>query len=334
MTLSVYAVLVRRVVLTALVALLAACGAEPPFQRIVSFGDSLSDVGSYSPATAAAGGGKFTVNGPGPRIWTEWLAADLDLTITAAIRGSLTLTTPQLVVLPVIVGGGDSWAQGGARVDAPAISLAPGIQLVTKSIRQQIDLFLSSSVTPAPGTLFVLNGGGNDIGFLGQAVLAGAISTDQARAGVVAAAQQMAAQARRLEALGPVVLLNQADGAQAPIALASAPVRALYQDLTPRFNAALAAALQGSAVLVVDQFAFSRRVVAEAAAFGLTNVTTPACALDTLPLRSAIVCTESTLVVPGAATTYLWADTVHTTPVYHRLLATEVLGALRAAGRL
>lgn len=323
-----------RLILIALVTLLAACGSDPPYPRIVSFGDSLSDVGTYSPAASVFGGGRFTVNGPGPRIWTEWLAADLDLTITPAIQGGVTLTTPQLAVFSVVVGSGDSWAQGGARVDAPAVSLAPGVQLAALSIRQQVDQFLATQAAAAAGSLLVLNGGGNDIGFLGQAVLAGAISADQARAGVVAAAQQMAAQARRLEALGTVVVLNQADGAQAPVAAASAPVRALYQDLTPRFNAALAAALQGSTVLVVDQFAFSRRVVAEAAAFGLTNVTTPACALDTLPLRSAIVCTDSTLVAPGAAATYLWADTVHTTPVYHRLLATEVLGALRAAGRL
>ncbi len=330
---SRFAFLLRRLVLFGLMAVLAACGSEPPFSRVVSFGDSLSDVGTYSPAAAAFGGGKFTVNGPGPRIWTEWLATDLELTITPAIRGGVTLTTPQLAVFPVVVGSGDSWAQGGARVDAPAVSLAPGVQLAALSIRQQVDQFLATPEASAAGSLFLLNGGGNDIGFLGQAVLAGAISPDQARAGVVAAAQLMAAQAIRLETRGTVVLLNQSDGAQAPVAN-SPGIRALYQDLTPRFNAALGAALAGSSVLMVDQFAFSRRLVAEPAAFGLTNVTEPACKLDALPLRSAVVCTDSTLVAPGAAQTYLWADSLHTTPAYHRHLATLVYAAMAAAGRV
>lgn len=324
----------RWLVLVVLLAALGGCSAEPPFSRIVSFGDSLSDVGSYRPAAAAFGGGRFTVNGAGPRIWTEWLAADLELTIAPALSGGVTLTTPQFAVFPVVAGNGDSWAQGGARVDAPAVSLTPGVQLAALSVRQQVDHFLAGPVASASGSLFLLNGGGNDIGFLGQAVLAGAISPDQARAGVVAAAQQMAAQARRLQALGPVVLLNQADGAQSPVAAASAPVRALYQDLTPRFNTALAAALEGSSVMVVDQFTFSRRVVADPAAFGLNNVTDPACALDRLPIRSAIVCSDATLVAAGAAQTSLWADTLHTTPAYHRHLATQVLAVLRAAGRL
>ena len=58
---------------------LASCGggdSGPAFQSIVSFGDSLSDVGTYKVGTIAAiGGGKWTVNGPDARNWTEVVAA-------------------------------------------------------------------------------------------------------------------------------------------------------------------------------------------------------------------------------------------------------------------
>src|SRR5882757_2680875 len=45
---------------------------------MVSFGDSLSDVGTYSVgAIKALGGGKFTVNSPQTKLWVESLAEQL-----------------------------------------------------------------------------------------------------------------------------------------------------------------------------------------------------------------------------------------------------------------
>lgn len=55
--------------------LLASCGGggdDGPrvrYGKLVSFGDSLSDVGTHrTPGVAALGGGKYTVNGPGSKI--------------------------------------------------------------------------------------------------------------------------------------------------------------------------------------------------------------------------------------------------------------------------
>ena len=73
-------------------AVLAGCGGasggdqtlKVKYTAQVSFGDSLSDVGSYAVGTVAAkGGGKFTINGDNTKInpeltgknWTEHLAA-------------------------------------------------------------------------------------------------------------------------------------------------------------------------------------------------------------------------------------------------------------------
>ncbi|UUZ52497.1 hypothetical protein LP419_24075 [Massilia sp. H-1] len=67
-------------------AMLSACGggdndtpatpAKPVFASQVSFGDSLSDVGTYKVgAVLALGGGKYTVNGATAKNWTELMAA-------------------------------------------------------------------------------------------------------------------------------------------------------------------------------------------------------------------------------------------------------------------
>jgi outer membrane lipase/esterase len=64
------------------------------FAALVSFGDSLSDIGAYAPVTSLSGngrppyfGGKFTTNGPGGTVWVENLAAALGLVVTPAEVG-------------------------------------------------------------------------------------------------------------------------------------------------------------------------------------------------------------------------------------------------------
>jgi len=50
------------------------------FTQMVVFGDSLSDIGTYKVGTiAAVGGGKWTVNSPTAKNWTELIAAQYDL---------------------------------------------------------------------------------------------------------------------------------------------------------------------------------------------------------------------------------------------------------------
>ena len=102
--------------------LVAACGGggdgdqstKIAFTSIVSFGDSLSDVGTYRvPSIAATGGGKFTVNAADPKtstVWTEYLAVQMGLTSCAARLGGFG-------VAPTAVTGCRNYAQGGARVE-------------------------------------------------------------------------------------------------------------------------------------------------------------------------------------------------------------------------
>src|SRR5688572_10222803 len=88
-----------------LLSLLAACGGggdgpdapEPSgapetvgsFAALVSFGDSLSDLGTYQPATSVSGdgqppfvGGRFTTNGAAVTIFVQNLATSLGLRVT------------------------------------------------------------------------------------------------------------------------------------------------------------------------------------------------------------------------------------------------------------
>ena len=96
-------------VLSAIVgaALLAACGggdSGPSTTRVVSFGDSLSDLGTYAPATSLGApgtspffGGRFTTNthtgytaasnSNTATIWVEWVATRLGVAITQAAIG-------------------------------------------------------------------------------------------------------------------------------------------------------------------------------------------------------------------------------------------------------
>ncbi|MBG6080433.1 SGNH/GDSL hydrolase family protein [Rubrivivax gelatinosus] len=140
----------RRGVLAAAIsaALLAACGggsnpdpaSEGPsgapttvgaFSAVVSFGDSLSDVGTYAPATSLAGngtapyfGGKFTTNtdsATGDLIWIERVAATLGITITPADVGfaGSSVACPAALQSAALAGTCTAYGQGGSRVTDP-----------------------------------------------------------------------------------------------------------------------------------------------------------------------------------------------------------------------
>ena len=82
--------------------------------KVVTFGDSLSDVGSYAFAAIEKGGGRFTVNGAGPRIWTEFLAQSYGITLTP----NEYITDAGAQINPA----GTAYAEGGARVNPRSTS--------------------------------------------------------------------------------------------------------------------------------------------------------------------------------------------------------------------
>jgi phospholipase/lecithinase/hemolysin len=195
-------------------AVLAGCGGasggdqtlKVKYTAQVSFGDSLSDVGSYAVGTVAAkGGGKFTINGDNTKInpeltgknWTEHLAAQFGLAAPCAAETGLEGNAAQgLAVARVKHAGCFGYAMGGSRVTNPVgpNNKATGSPLgaLTVPVVTQIANHLAVSGGKFSGTeaVFVM-AGGNDVLYQLGALQTGATAAGQA-AGAAAGAQAFA----------------------------------------------------------------------------------------------------------------------------------------------
>lgn len=171
------------------VALLAACGGgsdgtspseqklKTQFSAMVSFGDSLSDVGTYAVGTVqAAGGGQFTINGnnmaKSPTLtgknWTELMATQFGLPAPCAAQTGLEGDA----ALGFAVAVADhanclSYAQGGARVSNPVgpenKAIGSKLGLLTRPVLAQVAMHLARSGDKFSGTEVVfVTVGGND----------------------------------------------------------------------------------------------------------------------------------------------------------------------------
>lgn len=172
-------------------AILSACGGSSPrggdqtpktqFSGQVSFGDSLSDVGSYNVgAVAALKGGKFTINGNSTSInpeltgknWTEYVAAQLNLPAPCSAQTGLEGDASKGFNVPVTMNANCfNYAQGGARVTNPIGPnnklLNPTLGLTTVPVVTQIANHLAKTGGKFSGTeLVTVMAGGNDILFL------------------------------------------------------------------------------------------------------------------------------------------------------------------------
>jgi outer membrane lipase/esterase len=158
---------------------LAACGggnSGVDFASMVSFGDSLSDVGTYKVGTiAAVGGGKWTVNSSTARNWTELVAARAGTGAPCAAQTGLLTNIPGLVGAPVTdVAGCRNYAQGSARVSQPfapnsATLQAPpfnqiNVGLMAMPVATQMSTHLAKvGGSYDPNDLVTVMTGGNDL---------------------------------------------------------------------------------------------------------------------------------------------------------------------------
>ncbi|MFZ3084963.1 SGNH/GDSL hydrolase family protein [Rhodoferax ferrireducens] len=173
-----------RVLATAFAAalLVAACGGggdgdQSPavkYASVVSFGDSLSDAGTYSVGPIkASGGGMFTVNGiasasavgadPVPSYnWAQLVSA-------AAIgKTSCAARTGGFGVVESVVAGCTNYAQGGARVvDPKGVGNPVGVGFtagpLTEPVVTQIANYLADGGSFAGTELVTVLGGANDL---------------------------------------------------------------------------------------------------------------------------------------------------------------------------
>lgn len=159
--------------------LLAACGGgddTPQFRTVVSFGDSISDVGAYQVGDIAAlGGGKFTVNGAGGMVWTEFLAASLGASAQCAAQTGLLANNGVNGAAVQNVAACDNYAQGSSRISSSgtgpngvALQAAPydqtNLGFMAISLQDQFNAYLAKHTNGYSGAeLVTVNGGGNDI---------------------------------------------------------------------------------------------------------------------------------------------------------------------------
>lgn len=309
----------------AVAALVAACGGsddgdevaasaptEPPaggFVSLVTFGDSLGDVGTYTPATSITGngqppylGGKFTTNGPGGTVWVENLAATLGLIVTPAEVGF----AGQSIACPAAAQGlaqtCTAYGQGGARITDPN-GIGNDQGALTVPMKTQIANHLARFGGFKPNDLIILTSGNNDLfvqfgAFVEAAqriqaqAQAGQITPEQARQLLVAA--QLAAFDEVKEAaldladyvkndiLGRggryVMVWNTPDSSLTPFGNAlPAELRPVLTDIVNVYNLWLQEGLINQPVRIFDANAYWRDAYLNPGKYGFVNNTVPAC---------------------------------------------------------
>lgn len=340
--------------------ILAGCGgnsdvpAKPKFAAQVSFGDSLSDVGSYDVGIVNTyGGGQFTINAASsvkattPTNWTEFTAYNFGLAAPCAAQTGLDdgsgTASPTYVMPPVDHAGCTGYAQGGSRVTLqPGIgnaAMSGGGFALTVPVGTQIQNFLAAHGGSFSGNDIVLvMAGANDVFFQ-----AGSVRASYPPASAVAAVQTAATELAndvksQIIANGAkyVVMANIPDISVTPYGVSLGANVSLIDTLVTAFNAQLKTDLPDNAnVLNVDAYSASKDEVANPARYNLINVTTPACNLTAPanPGASSLFCNAGNLNTGVLATDhYLFADTVHPTPYGHLLFATYVLQAMTNKG--
>jgi len=271
--------------------------AAAQFNGFVFLGDSLTDAGFY--------GARYTVN-PG-QVWAQDLGAHFGVTVT-----------------PVNQGGVD-YAQAGQQVTLPSPDTPPGFP--QRPLSTQIDELLQATPKLNPNALYTVWIGGNDIINNVFAAIAGQITPAQVQANVVTAAAQTLQQIARLRDAGAktIMVFNLPDIGQIPLGRLAPTVP--FSALSSLFDSTLQAGLGSLHVDIIpmNMYGLFNELLANPAAFGFTNVTTPACTT-----ASSFSCTTSTLVAPNAGQTYLFADLIHPTPAGHQIIADYALAEIEA----
>ncbi|XVJ68552.1 MAG: lipase [Rhizobacter sp.] len=308
-------------------ALLAACGgggSDTPdtvapagapttkgnFVSVVSFGDSLSDAGAYTPATSATAngqapfiGGRFTTNATGSTVWVENVATSLGLVLTPHEVGFAGASAKcPAAANPALANSCTAYGMGGSRVTDPnGIGKSGGA--LTVPVKTQIANHLARFGNFKGTELVLVLAGANDVltqfsVFAAKAtqngidVAAGRLTQAQADAAnqanafaaqgeVKKAAQELAGYVRT-DILGKgakyVAVVTVPDLAATPFG-ASVPASARPQltAMVDVLNLWLKDGLNGQPVGIIDANGIFKNITANPANFGITNITSRAC---------------------------------------------------------
>ncbi len=294
-----------RVALFALLTTALTAPSAYAFDRMVVFGDSLSDNGNLALATGNAQpgypSGRFS-NGP---VWAEQLA------------GPLANFFP---VGPVNNAANVDFAFGGARTDT-AVANPPGIPT-------QIVAYFARGGTFGANNLVSVWGGANDIFQAIPGAVANPATALATMQGVSAtAAGNIATSVNTVAGAGAtqIVVMNLPDIGAAP-AFNTSPVSQLASASALTFNSALASSLATVAagrptvnIMQVDVAALFGAVTANPGAFGFSNATQACVAVAS--------CVGGTTAQQNS---FVFWDGVHPTTAGHALVAQAVAATLAA----
>jgi outer membrane lipase/esterase len=296
----------RTLVTCALAVLLApSVATSAPITRLYVVGDSLSDQGNASLLT----GGAFpplpyaqrASNGP---VAVERLAGALGVSLAPSEAGGTNYAVLGATTGLVTIAGTSPPVQ---TENLAAVQYGQAALAGTSLQSQALALLGAGLVTDPSGSLFFVWGGANDF-FL-----------NPSPATVAAGVGNIVRVVTTLYAGGARHFLvpNLPDLSMTPSGLALTPAqRAGLQALTLGFNAGLRSGLDSASMLAgititqFDTFAFFNTMLADPAAFGFTNTTTP-CLTGNLA-GGGVVCND-----PSA---YIFWDSVHPTAAAHRAL--------------
>ena len=350
--------------------LFSATAAASQFSQVVVFGDSLSDNGNISLATAPTlqPPFRFTTN-PG-KVGIENVASHLGFTLQPSLTGGTDYawggaginnnspgtpgTVPTLTAqVNAYLGAGkvdgnalySIW--GGANdifYHATAVGAAPvAQQLIAQTIAAQI---AANHIPPAMQAAFTAQITPTVTAQVNAAVAAGAgvaaIETpEQAQAAIAAAAQQELKLIGQLQAAGVnnILVFNLPNVGTTPSALAQGPAgAAALGGLSLIFNGQLNTGLaqMRTGIIPVNAYGLLSEAVADPQAFGFSNVTQPACtggdgsSVHCGPQGSGAPVTYA----PGTDQSYLFADGVHPTTAAHAMLGEYVTSIIDAPGQI
>ncbi|MEX3934398.1 SGNH/GDSL hydrolase family protein [Paraburkholderia phymatum] len=322
--------------LVILIAVLAACGgggggssgaSSPPGGvrlQVVSFGDSLSDVGTFAPVASTVGGGRFTTN-PG-QVWTQDVAQYYGDTLSAAFTVS--------VDHKLSAHDGLGYAEGGATVSTPANLndfLVDVIGNVEMPVNQQVSSYLAAHGSFNAGQLVLVWAGANDVLRAGSPPAA--VTTVQAAAITLAQIVGQIVQNGGTH----VVVVNVPNVGISPKGRVASDGGANLTQLSQLFNTTLNAALQGSGlqgkVIQIDSYNWVNQIIAnfKGNGFAVSN-TGQACDPAKTPDDTALLCSPATYVTPNADQTYMFADDLHPTTRLHTLFAQFVEQQIAGSG--
>jgi len=282
--------------------------------QVVSFGDSLSDVGTYMPIVQSLGGGRFTTN-PG-EVWTQKVAEYYGGTLTPAF----TIAINQSLVAQ----NGLGYAEGGATVATPAamsnelVSLLGNVQM---PVNAQIASYLQTYTSFNANQLVLVWGGANDVLRAGQ-------SSDAAQT-VQTAATTIAQLVDQIVTAGAthVVVANMPNIGLTPSGMLTPDGGATLTQLSQLFNSTLDAALTANnnltgKIIKVDLSTWLDQEISsyQANGFRVTN-TSVACDPTKTLFKLSLFCSPKTFIEPGADQSYMFADGIHPSTHLHDRLA-------------